>query len=451
MTCEVLIYFGENDAPDLSLNENKHNIKTLDMIDTFGDLKMGVGQFIQSIIRLGASPNETAIDLLILASSVFLADKSYSRDKYSSDGWTRQFMISLPVHDPDMWSDNERQLSDMLQFLTGDLWRFKFRARPSEYTTLKQASEELELTKFDCVTLFSGGLDSLIGTIDLLSKGKRPLLISHHWDTKTGSVQTALDQELKNKYGEESFKRLRGRIGINRSAFKGVGTENTQRSRSFLFYSMATVASDALQGTNNVIIPENGLIALNVPMDRVRLGSLSTRTAHPHFIKSMNHLTVAIGMTAIHSNPYRFKTKGEMALECGDIQFLAKVAEKSMSCSAPDKYRWVPAPIQHCGHCLPCIIRRASLLKGLSIEDETPYYLNDPTERNLDSKSAQGRDIRSFIFAYNIIHSAPEKARFIVRKPGPLPIEDIEDYAALYKRGMSEVATFLTGVKSGHG
>ena len=37
----------------------------------------------------------------------------------------------------------------------------------------------IKLKGLDCVSLFSGGLDSAIGAIDLLAAGRAPLLVSH--------------------------------------------------------------------------------------------------------------------------------------------------------------------------------------------------------------------------------------------------------------------------------
>lgn len=36
-----------------------------------------------------------------------------------------------------------------------------------------------------------------------------------------------------------------------------------------------------MDNINELLVPENGLIALNVPLDETRVGSFSTRTTHP--------------------------------------------------------------------------------------------------------------------------------------------------------------------------
>jgi len=451
MRSELYVKFGVDDAPPIGVLESPDDAKNINFVDVFDALDFGVGNFVRTIEALGVSPSEAAIDLLVVASSVYLSDTSFSRNTYSTDGWTRRILLHLPVSDQAAWEAAEPQLSSMLKFLTGDYWAFRFRSRLEEFETLANGPEEFDLTEFDVVSLFSGGLDSLIGAIDLMSDGKRPLLISHYWDGVAASAQSTLVDELESKFGEDAFKIVRGRIGTTYGDLAGSGSENSQRARSFLFYSMAALAADALETTDDVFIPENGLIALNVPMDRVRLGSLSTRTAHPYFIHSMDALTTAIGVSATFANPYRFKTKGEMVAECADQNFLAEIVGLSMSCSSPAKVRWQGAAPQHCGYCVPCMIRRASLKAGLAVDDDTLYYLDDLVSDTLDSKSAEGKDIRSFLYASNKVAEAPHLARFIVRKPGPLLSEDVEQYANVYLRGMAEVRELLAGVRSRHG
>lgn len=422
---------------------------TINMIDNFGDLDRGLGQLLDRLFKLGAKPSEAAVDLMILAAAVYAADTGVSRERYADDGWTRMIDLNVPVAESELWMSQQDHLSRMLKFLTGDHWSFTFRHRPDNFPTFTKQPEEMDLTDFTQVSLFSGGLDSLIGAIDLLASGERPLLVSHYWDGEASSAQRQLLEVLKEQHSD-AFESVRAYIGFRKSDFTEAGSDNNQRARSFLFYSLAVVAADAVASTNKVLIPENGLIALNVPMDAHRLGSLSTRTAHPHFIRSMSELVNALGIDVTLENPYRFKTKGEMARECKDRDLLAELAPASMSCSHPAQVRFEGAPPQHCGRCVPCLIRRASLAAGLDNADTTQYFLDDLKGSVLDSKSADGKNIRSFMFAAENLRQNPGRARFLVQKPGPLNHDDLDAYVDVYRRGMDEVSEILRGVRAKH-
>lgn len=423
---------------------------TIDMVDNFNTLDRGMNQLLERLFKLNVRPNERAVDLMIVATSVYAADTGVSRERYADDRWTRMIDLSIPVSDPDIWDGVKPKLSAMLRFLTGDHWTFTFRPRPKGFEEIARLPEKLDLTDFTHVSLFSGGLDSLIGAIDLLAAGERPLLISHYWDGEASSAQKKLLDVLEARHGN-AFESIRAYIGFRKSDFPEAGSDNNQRARSFLFYSLAILAADAVGSTSKVLIPENGLIALNVPMEALRLGSLSTRTAHPHFIQSISDLIGDLGIDATLENPYRFKTKGEMVAECLDPDLLAGLSPMSMSCSHPAQVRFESAAPQHCGRCVPCLIRRASLNSGLKIPDTTEYFLDDLHSNTLDSKSADGKNIRSFLFAADNLRRSPERARYLVLKPGPLDRNELDHYIDVYRRGMNEVSDLLKGVSSKHG
>ena len=81
-----------------------------------------------------------------------------------------------------------------------------------------------------------------------------------------------------------------------------------------------------------LFVCENGFISVNPPLTNTRLGSLSTRTAHPVFLKLFQRLLDAADLRVHIENPYRFKTKGEMLKECSDQEFLKKNAHITTSC-----------------------------------------------------------------------------------------------------------------------
>jgi len=253
---------------------------------------------------------------------------------------------------------------------------------------------------------------------------------------------------LETKFGDEAFKSIRVRMGFDRNALDTGQTENTQRGRSFLFYALASLAAASFGTRTTVNVPENGLIALNVPLDPLRFGALSTRTAHPHFMASMQRLLDGLGLEVSLNNPYRHKTKGEMVNDCEDKGYLKTIVGSSMSCSSPAKARYKKLSPRHCGYCLPCLIRRASIEAGLGSDDPTLYTVEDLSARTLRSDRAEGEHVRSFQMMVARLRERPELAGILVHKPGPLidaPTE-LPAYADVFRRGVFEVASILDGV-----
>src|SRR5690606_10145225 len=102
--------------------------------------------------------------------------------------------------------------------------------------------------------------------------------------------------------------------------------EITMRSRSLLFIALGISVAAHLGDGTPLLIPENGTIALNVPLTPARRGSCSTRTAHPHYLALLQKWLGSIGLNHPLKNPLAEKTKGEAVTECLDSVLLKKVA-----------------------------------------------------------------------------------------------------------------------------
>ena len=110
-------------------------------------------------------------DLFVIGLSVFALDKRIARNLFS-DSWTRQIEVSIPVLEMDKWNNCEAQWNKILSFLTGDEWKISFRQATTEYGTHKSSNRKhIDVSGCDCVSLFSGGLDSYCGAIKLLQEG----------------------------------------------------------------------------------------------------------------------------------------------------------------------------------------------------------------------------------------------------------------------------------------
>jgi hypothetical protein len=409
-------------------------------------LEHGIGDALDDLAKFGIFPSEIGVDLLIVAAHVQAADTRISRASESQDGWTREIRIVVPVSDPNRWNGSSHLLQRLLNFLTGDRWSVGFRARPLGFErTVAVSPPQLLGPTFDGLALFSGGLDSLIGAIDSLEQGRTPLLISHAGDGATSDAQNKIFRGLKSNYAARNFNRVRLWMDFRGWKVRGVDSEKSTRGRSFLFLAAGVFVGTGMANHFKLQVPENGLIALNVPLDPLRVGAFSTRTTHPFYIARWNDLLRALDIAGLVENPYWDKTKGEMVAECANPTLLSALVPKSMSCASPTKGRWLGLGTEHCGFCLPCLIRRAAL-RGA---DRTKYSLADLTAHSLDTRQAQGQQVRSFQFAIDRITRKPGLAALLIHKPGPLSDESPArqaSLAAVYSRGLAEVAALLNGV-----
>jgi len=411
----------------------------------------GIGHALDDLNTIGIFPSEVGLDLLVLAAHIHAADTRISRVTESQDTWTREIRLVVPVSDLARWTSVTQLLQRMLNFLTGDRWTVGFRARPKRFVSaVRKPLAKPKSLPYTELSLFSGGLDSLIGAIDLLAQGRVPLLISHAGEGATSDAQNALFDALKKQYSSIPFERLRVWMSFPKGLVADSAVEESTRSRSFLFLACGVFAGSGLSGGCTLRVPENGLIALNVPLDPLRLGSLSTRTTHPFYLSCWNKLVHLLGISAKAENPYHVKTKGEMVTECANPPVLAKLIPKSMSCSSPTKGRWQGHGIEHCGYCLPCLIRRAAIRHGLG-KDPTTYTVANLAGHVLDTRQAEGQQARSFQVAIDRLSQRPGLARLLIHKSGPLLDATAAEQTALaevYRRGLDEVAALLANVRT---
>lgn len=444
--------FGPDDRMRFPLGEGEIETQ-LNLVDGELSLGHGIGRALGDLARLGIYPSEIGVDVLILSAHVHAADTRISRTSESQDGWTREIRLIVPVSDPERWTTVAPTFVRMLNFLTGDRWTLAFRDRPRRFTRVVPARPvRLFGPPFDDLSLFSGGLDSLIGAIDTLESGRTPLLISHAGEGATSDAQSTLFDALQAHYRSPSFNRVRLWMAFPDGFVRGSVGENTTRGRSFLFFALGVFTGSGLDTPFTLKVPENGLIAINVPLDPLRLGALSTRTTHPFYIARWNEAIQGLGLNGRIDNPYWDKTKGEMVAACANGTLLRQLIPSSVSCAAPTKGRWQGLGTQHCGYCLPCLIRRAAILEGLSPDpDTTIYTVNDLTARVLDTRQSEGVQIRSFQLAIERLRSRPGLATILVHKPGPLFDESQARQVAIagvYRRGLEEVGALLAGVRT---
>jgi len=411
----------------------------LPLVDGHRRLGHGIGQIIDQLGERAIYPTDDGVDLAILAAAVTAADTRISRTLDSQDTWTREIDLYVPVRAADKWTAQAPLLEGTLRFLTGDIWRLSFRPRHRDYEELVDRPNELLGPEYTSVCLFSGGLDSFIGAIDLLAAGGKPIFVSHYWDLSTSS-QLLCASRIGAVYGAVDRRHVRARVGFANSLVKGSEAEKTTRGRSFLFLALAALTASGLQRPT-LYIPENGLISLNVPLDHLRLGAWSTRTTHPFYIARWQELLNNLGLGITISNPYRFKTKGEMIAGCANQQLAKRFGKETISCSSVTKARYRKLPPGHCGYCVPCLIRRAAFKAALN-SDGTTYSIPDLAAQRLNGKSAEAEHVRSFQLMSHRLATQPGVEEILVHKPGPLsdyPQGEIAQYAAVFRRGVEEV------------
>jgi len=406
--------------------------------------------------------DKTRRDFLDLATCVYVLDELLLREK-TPNYWTRAFDVIFPVNEPAQWDAVGRALESMLWTLAGDEYKFAF---PLTTALQPLGSHRQHLPRgYDAVCLFSGGMDSLLGAHKLLAEGKRVLLVGHQADGTAASAQTELAARLTTMF--PPVNRLPRLRLIQCRAARSMAEsqrfplpekcEETHRPRSLLFLSLA-IAVAGVTRIKEIYMPENGLIALNPVLQKSRLGTSSTRTAHPLFLSKFADVAQGLGVfDGAIKNPFLFMSKTDMLSPETVDPKLKPLLERSVSCARASRYK--DKGVRHCGYCVPCLYRRASMMElGL---DDPDHYAFDVFCGLADMSALTQLDFRALVsFAKSVVASTAVQREAMLLSHGafspsmggrfgPHATEDYSIWSEMLLRWATDFMTKVQQLSSG--
>lgn len=333
------------------------------------DLKLELPQIIEE--AFGTKQR----DLVRIAAYCYFADQSVSRGglhDVNNVDWRREMLVAINVENPDLWRSSPvlEALKRTLGFLTDDSWDFSFSIRrPSEATQLRMFRTDAgQMGDVGCVSLFSGGADSLAAAVDAYQAGLSPLLVSHRSSSLNASWQNELVRKLRERLGQQQgFSEAHAWVHRKESDAR----ETSQRSRSFLFASLAVAVASCI-GLTDVRLADNGVVSVNLPLTAATIGAQASRSTHPHYLRLICELATLVFEDRMHvHNPFWNKTRPETLIALKDAGVGDMVA-LTHSCAHP-RGRTQSQP--HCGGCSQCVDRRFGMLAaGLGGHDPAAHY-----------------------------------------------------------------------------
>lgn len=411
--------------------------------------------------RLSSAVPDILTDLIEIASYVYCADQAVTR---GGEGvlafgahWRRNFIFRIPVRQPSIWSSPNvlRALQKTLTILSEDNYEFHFLQRfnavaMQQYLTLGDGDSTAR--QLDEVLLFSGGLDSLGGTVqEAVLNERRVALVSHRSNSKVFSRQKKLVAGL-----HEICKKnppFHVPVWVHQSGTEG--REYTQRSRTFLYASLGTAVARVF-GLRRIRFYENGVISLNLPISEQVVGARATRTTHPQVFDGFTSLfSLLVDEAFTVENPFLWITKTEVVNLIGDAG-CGDLIGQSVSCTHT-REQTIEKP--HCGRCSQCISRKfATLASRFSSRDADSLYhvdlLTGPrtaeTDRTLVESFIRTATQIGSMNELQVVEHYGEVSR-VLRHVRPLSADQAaERVIQLYRRHSSEVNGVMDGAIRDH-
>jgi len=392
------------------------------------------GPVLKVVSRIASPVDPVAFDFLSLSLAVTAAD-TFANRREAADGWSRDIRLVVALADPKRWKPAAPLLQKALLFLSGDQWTIEFkRGGHAPPMPRPRVRTKLFLDGCQSACLYSGGLDSAIGMLNLRAQGRRTVLVSHAY-----SHDASRQKEILRLVGGDA-----ARLALNAhpQGHLGYGNDVQMRTRSFNFLAMGTLVAATLarrlpQGNKvPLFIPENGLISINPPLTNRRIGALSTRTTHPYYLALIQSVLDLVELPVLLQTPFANKTKGEMIKDCLDQKLLKNIARHTVSCG-----KWKRSG-QQCGKCVPCLIRRASF-HAAGWQDHTTYRSPGDNLRRVFESGTDSDDLMAMVVACRRLERTDVSSW--VAKTGPLPGDARvrEALVDVVGRGMAEVRGFL--------
>ncbi len=347
----------EGDGKPVSLALYPSNSSTA--VSQTGNVRLGIESIRRSLLT--ECPADL-LDLLELATYVYVADQVAARGRPTDLGacWRRTLSFRVPVRNPDRWNSRvTAPLVETLEFLSEDEYRFEFVLHapdpPPPYFTF--GGERFD-RPVDEIVPFSGGMDSLAGAVEEAVINKRHVaLVQHRSNPKLQPRHDELLAALQKRVAKSGGEISHFPVLVNKH--EELTAESTQRSRSFLFVSLAAAVGSMVGGPDRIRFYENGVVGLNLPLTPAAVGARSTRTTHPRTLSGFAKILSAVtGRPFEVESPFLWETRTDvvrrlLGADCGELLTL------STSCGAT---RGMTVKQPHCGMCSQCVGRRFAIL-----------------------------------------------------------------------------------------
>lgn len=331
-------------------------------------------------------------DLLVLAASIFAADRATKRGE--REELSRRIQISVPVVNVGRLQPLSALVEDILRSLSNDAWRIEFRQSPGEI----EKDGLFSGPSHGKTLLFSGGLDSLAAAIYFFQTGDGIQLVSHITrNTQTRRAQTDLAEEVRRLGIDVTHRQFFVSSQTDGSSGLDHDVENSQRTRSFVFLILGALSGRRSGYRELVLLAENGQMAIHLPLTNGRIGAFSTHTAHPDVLAKMEQfLSAALAIPMSIRNPFVHMTKGEVVEQL--VENFPGLVAMTESCW---KNTRLPQGATHCGECIPCYVRRISLEKW---GKDPTAYAEDPWLERSSSTPTNDTGRRNLVDLVEFIH-----------------------------------------------
>jgi 7-cyano-7-deazaguanine synthase in queuosine biosynthesis len=307
--------------------------------------ELGIDDVVNAVGRPLTPREDDFIDLL---HAIHITDLICARGK--NEDWTRDISLSLPLRDPTAFQPLIPLVQEIFGLMTFDHLQIELTAYNNVPPQRFPRKAREAVLRPDAVALLSGGIDSACAAAQLCKDHSHPLFLSARSSPHVSGAQDRVVRALQKNCPTLATAHFRSQPKHRHPAAPLPASDLSQRSRTLLYVGIAGLLASA-HSLEEVILGENGIMAINCPLTLGRAAGFSTRTAYPDVLDRMEVLLCGVFRQRIRVvNPLLLETKADVVRRL--VRLCGKdVVRDTHSC-------WIARQADHCGHCVPCVVRR---------------------------------------------------------------------------------------------
>lgn len=302
------------------------------------------------------------VDLLRIASAIYVVDRLVKRHSlFGLRKPARTVGVKVHVLDEAFWNCHEIRdtIGEAIDFVSGDFWDVEFIKDTGDFARAKQLLPDPNEGRSPLIALYSGGLDSAAGLAARIAENTdRPVIPVTVWhQPRQRDLIHRQFGIFRNRFRSQIAPLIVKVAMFWSSDLDKKQQERSQRCRSFLFAALGAITA-ITHGQKTIEMFESGVGAVNLPLMAGMVGSKTTRSSHPEFLRLTSRLASLVAESEIEFRlPFFEQTKGQVVKRLADLN-LQELANMTASC--------VGFPLRHsqakqCGICPACLFRRQAM------------------------------------------------------------------------------------------
>ena len=315
-----------------------------------------------NLLDITSYDNSLVLDMFDTISYICYKDFYTKRDEDVNN--KEKMSLKIPVENYEKLKKCKEKFEYLINYMTnGEKWNIDF-IQSLNKKEIKSGRLPLEPSvKYNSISLLSGGLDSLSGTV--AEKGNKTIYVTFG----TNLIEASNAQKIYNKIIDKD---KNANVYVKKVMLNSE-QHYTERTRSLMFIGCCLIFAD-FYNIKKIKIYENGIMSLN---PKFNFSRRVTKTTNQKTIYLINEILSELGINVEVENPFRYLTKAQVISQIPK-EYFEIISNETRTCSKNSGIIHFSNKSKgnfHCGLCIACILRQIGTLNNNLLDYDNNYLL----------------------------------------------------------------------------